>query len=225
MSAMPASVLVKICGITIPDDGLLAIEAGADFLGFIFFERSPRNVSRRAWAELSEVLPAGAQKVGVFVDASDEMIESVLKAGNLDWLQLHGKESPGRVADVKRRFGLPVMKAVSVREAGDLDVIDDYRTVADRFLFDAKPPADDVSLPGGNGLSFDWRLLQQANLDGIWALAGGLDVSNVRKAVTLTEAPMVDVSTGVEIEPGRKDKRKLQTLIEACKAMDRQPAV
>ena len=209
--------LVKICGLMEPGQAHAAATAGADFLGFIFFPKSPRNLPAEQWRALAAGLPADTAKVGVFVNPSDAHLDEIMAAAELDWIQLHGHESLARVTEVKARYGKPVMKALAVRDRADLAEVPGYQAVADRLLFDAKPPDDPSALPGGNGLNFDWRLLEMLELDGIWALAGGLDPQNVRQAVALTHAPMVDVSTGVEIAPGNKDNAKVAAFIGACR--------
>lgn len=211
------SCMVKICGINTEDAAIAAMSAGADALGYVFFPPSPRHISLKGAKTLTERVPDSIYKVGLFVEAGDEALENAIKAGNLDVIQLHGKESPERVAEVKKRFGLKVMKAISVSTANDIDTArKNYDGVADFLLFDAKPPKDSV-LPGGNAVSFDWSLLTGQNFQSNWMLAGGLDPGNVAEAVRISGAPWVDVSSGVERTKGVKDARKIADFIQAAK--------
>ncbi|WP_281955559.1 phosphoribosylanthranilate isomerase [Pseudophaeobacter arcticus] len=182
-----------------------AAAAGAHYAGFVFFAKSPRNLSLEAARALAVEAPVGLAKVALTVNATDAELEAIMEQVPLDMLQLHGTESPERVQDVKVRFGLPVMKAVGVADASDLAAIDLYEDVADQLLIDAKPPKG-ADLPGGNGLAFDWRLLAGRNYwQRPWMLAGGLTPENVAEAVRMTGARQVDVSSGVEAAPGQKD--------------------
>lgn len=211
------SCMVKICGINSEDAAIAAMSAGADALGYVFFPPSPRHISLKGAQTLTERVPNSILKVGLFVEACDEALENAIKAGNLDVIQLHGKESPDRVIKVKERFGLKVMKAISVSTAKDIEnAKKNYDGVADFLLFDAKPPKDSV-LPGGNAVSFDWTLLTGQNFQSNWMLAGGLDPSNVAEAVKISGAPWVDVSSGVERTKGVKDARKISAFINAAK--------
>lgn len=195
---------VKICGLSRPADVEAALAAGAGYLGFVFFPRSPRAVTPARAAALAGEVPVGRARVGLFVDPDDAMLDAVLSEVPLDILQLHGRESPARVAEVRARTGLPVMKAVGVAAPEDMAALWDHGLVADLLLVDAKP-APGAALPGGNGLAFDWRLLVGRRLLKPWFLAGGLNPGNVAEAVRLTGAPGVDVSSGVESAPGIKD--------------------
>ena len=195
---------VKICGLTSAPHIRAAVDAGARYLGFVFFPKSPRAVSPAQAAALAADVPAGTARVGLFVDPDDSLLETTLAGVPLDMIQLHGKESPARVAEVRARFGLPVMKAVGIAGAEDLPALTDYGLVADMLLVDAKA-AQDAALPGGNGLAFDWRLLVGRRWFRPWLLAGGLTPDNVAEAIRLTGAPGVDVSSGVETAPGVKD--------------------
>jgi phosphoribosylanthranilate isomerase len=202
---MSDDVRLKICGLTAPEHVRAAVEAGAGYVGFVFFPKSPRHLQLSAAASLAQLVPAGIAKVALVVNATDEELDRIVSMVPLDMLQLHGKESPDRVAEVKDRFGLPVMKAIGIAEAEDLTAIDHYSEVADQLLVDAKPPRN-AELPGGNGLAFDWRLLAGRKYwRRPWMLAGGLTPDNVAEAVRMTGARQVDVSSGVESAPGVKD--------------------
>ena len=207
---------VKICGITRPADLSAVAEAGARYAGFVFFPKSPRNLSVGDAAALAAEAPPGVARVGLFVSPDDAALDAVLDRVPLDIIQLHGSETPARVAEVKARTGLPVMKAVGISVPSDLDALWDYGLVADLLLVDAKAPPD-VALPGGNGLSFDWRLLAGRRLLKPWMLAGGLTPANVAEAVRLTGASVVDVSSGVEAAPGQKDPALIRDFVMAAK--------
>ncbi|SIS64395.1 phosphoribosylanthranilate isomerase [Paracoccus saliphilus] len=208
---------VKICGLREPEHVTAALDAGAGYLGFNFFPKSPRAVSAAQAAELAGMVPAGIARVGLLVNPEDALLETVLAEVPLDLIQLHGGETPQRVTEIKSRFGLPVMKAVGIAGSEDLPQLIDYGTVADMLLVDAKPPKDAV-LPGGNGLAFDWRLLVGRRWLKPWLLAGGLTPANVAEAIRLTKAPGVDVSSGVETGPGQKDTGLIRDFITAAKA-------
>jgi len=208
---------VKICGLRTPSDVAAAAAAGARYAGFVFFARSPRHVSLAEARAAALAAPAGVAKVGLTVDASDDALEAILREVPLDLLQLHGHESPERVAAVRARFGLPVMKAVGVAEAGDLAALEAHGRVADMLLVDAKAPAG-ATLPGGNGLAFDWRLIAGRRWPVPWMLAGGLTPGNVAEAVRLTGARLVDVSSGVESAPGVKDSARITRFLQAAGA-------
>lgn len=211
------SVAVKICGLSQPESVDAALKAGARYLGFVFFEKSPRNVTPAKAAALVTDVPLGIARVGLFVNPDDAALQSTLAHVPLDIIQLHGHESPARVAEVKALTGLPVMKAVGISEASDLDALWDYGLVADMLLVDAKPPKGAV-LPGGNGLAFDWRLLVGRQMVRPWLLAGGLTPENVAQAIRLTRAPGVDVSSGVESAPGVKDAEKIRQFVSRATA-------
>ena len=199
------SVLVKICGLKTPEALDAALDAGADLVGFVFFEPSPRHVATDdAARELGLRVKGRAGKVALTVDADDATFEHIVDSLKPDMLQLHGKETLQRILTLKRKFGLPVMKAIAIETKSDLDQIKTYARVADRLLFDARAPRD-ATRPGGLGKPFDWTLLK--NLDpGIpFMLSGGLDAGNVAEALTITRAGGVDVSSGVERAPGEKD--------------------
>lgn len=194
-----------------------AAEAGARYVGFVFFPNSPRHVSHAEAAALADAVPMGVAKVALTVNASDADLDALLGAVPIDMLQLHGGESPERVAAIKDRFGLPVMKAVGIADEGDLAALGDYEQVADQILVDAKPPKT-ADLPGGNGLSFDWRLLSGRKYwTRPWMLAGGLTPDNVAEAMRLTGARQVDVSSGVESAPGVKDPAKIVAFCAAAR--------
>ncbi|MFV0245610.1 MAG: phosphoribosylanthranilate isomerase [Qingshengfaniella sp.] len=199
-----ASVRVKFCGLTQPRDVLAATRAGASYLGFVFFAKSPRNIAPAGARALALDVAPGIAKVALVVDADDRALDEILATVPIDILQLHGKESPERVAVIKARTGLPVMKAVGLRDAADLPALDAYGAVADMLLVDAKPPRG-ADLPGGNGVAFDWRLVAGRRWPVPWMLAGGLTPDNVAEAIRLTGARQVDVSSGVESAPGIKD--------------------
>lgn len=210
-----ADVRVKICGLTTPADIEAVSRAGAAYAGFVFFARSPRALSALRARELALQTPPGLARVGLFVDADDAFLDSVLAEVPLDILQLHGSETPERVTALKARHGLPVMKAVGIADAGDVPKIATYGAVADMLLIDAKPPRDAV-LPGGNGLAFDWRLIAGRRWPVPWMLAGGLTPETVRDAIALTGARQVDVSSGVESTPGVKDAEKIAAFCAAA---------
>jgi len=212
------AVEVKICGIN-SDAAARAAGAGrADYVGFVFFPASPRHVTPEQAAEIARALPARVKKVGLFVDADDKTIAAALAKVSLDMLQLHGSETPERVAAIKARFGLPVMKAVKLAEAADLGEARRFFAAADVLLFDAKPPASmTAALPGGNALAFDWELLRGFASPLPWMLSGGLTPENVREAVMISGARAVDVSSGVEDRPGHKDPARIAGFLRAAK--------
>jgi phosphoribosylanthranilate isomerase len=215
---MPGLINVKICGISKASDAHAAVQAGARTLGFVFFEKSPRHLTLDAAQALACEVPAGICKVALTVNADNAALDDLTDRVPLDMLQLHGGESPARVAEVKARYGLPVMKAIGVREAEDLAQLDVYAGVADQLLVDAKPPKDGV-LPGGNGLSFDWRLIAGRRWNVPWMLAGGLTPENVGTALTMTGATQIDVSSGVEGAVGVKDSVKIDAFCSAAQAV------
>ncbi|WP_259781759.1 phosphoribosylanthranilate isomerase [Aestuariispira ectoiniformans] len=208
----------KICGITTPDALDAAVKAGAAHVGFVFFPPSPRSITTEEAAILAARLPVDVNAVGLFVDPDDGLIDRVLEAVPLDIIQLHGKESPERVAAIKARTGRAVMKAVHIREAEDLEQVPAYEEVSDWILFDAKPPKD-AKLPGGNAVAFDWTLLENQRWRRPWMLAGGLTPDNVVTAIRLTGAPCVDTSSGVEDAPGQKSPHKIQLFLEKVKSI------
>lgn len=211
----PGGVRCKICGLRTPADVEAAAAAGAGYIGLVFFPRSPRHLELPAARDLALAAPVGLAKVGLVVDADDATLQAITDAVPLDMLQLHGRESPARVAAVKARFGLPVMKAVGVAEAADLAAIAEYEAVADQILVDAKARKG-AALPGGNGLAFDWRLIAGRQWQRPWMLAGGLTPGNVAEAVRLTGAAQVDVSSGVESAPGVKEAARIAAFVAAA---------
>jgi len=212
-----ADIRVKICGLSEARHVTAAVEAGAAYLGFVFFPKSPRNITHDQARALAAEVPPGVAKVALTVNADDALLDVITAQVPLDMLQLHGSESAARVAEVKARYGLPVMKAVGVAGAEDLPQLVEYGRVADQLLVDAKPPKGG-DLPGGNGLAFDWRLIAGRRWPVPWMLAGGLTPENVALAIQMTGARQVDVSTGVETAPGIKDTRLIEAFIKAAKA-------
>lgn len=208
---------VKICGLTTEDALHAAIDSGADHIGFIFFPKSPRHIAPQEAARLRAFARGRAKAVAVTVNADDETLQTIVTTMEPDMLQLHGSESPQRVAAVKARFGLPVMKAFAIRDASDLKAIQPYRGVADRFLFDAKPPAG-AEVPGGNGIAFDWTLLSALDADIEYMLSGGLNAGNIGVALEQTGAQAIDISSGVERAPGIKDIGLIKAFFKAIGA-------
>lgn len=212
-----ADIRVKICGLRTVADVAAVAAAGAAYAGFVFFPKSPRHLTIEQARELALAAPVGLAKVALVVDADDATLDAITEAMPLDMLQLHGHETPDRVAEIRARYGLPVMKAVGVADEGDLAAVLDYSLVADQILVDAKPPKN-ADLPGGNGLAFDWRLVAQRRWLRPWMLAGGLTPENVAEAIRLTNARQVDVSSGVELSPGVKDAAKIAGFVAATRA-------
>ncbi len=212
---MAPSVHVKFCGLRSSADIAAAVSANARYVGFVFFAKSPRNVTFEEATLLALEVPEGICKVALTVDADDAFLDALLAVVPIDMLQLHGHETPERVAYVKARYGLPVMKAVGVADADDLLQLDDYMRVADQILVDAKPPKG-ADLPGGNGLAFDWRLIAGRRWPKPWMLAGGLTPDNVAEAVLMTGARQLDVSSGVEAGPGAKDAGLIAAFAKAA---------
>ncbi|UTH48939.1 phosphoribosylanthranilate isomerase [Loktanella salsilacus] len=209
---------IKICGLRTPQDVSTAVACGADDIGLVFFEKSPRHLTLDAAAELALTVPLGVRKVALTVNPTDEVLDTLLARVPVDLLQLHGHESPDRVAEIRTRTGVPVMKAVGIGDAEDLEALYAYMAVCEEILVDAKPPKTAV-LPGGNGLTFDWRLLQGRSWSVPWMLAGGLRPSNVAEAIRLTGAPQVDVSSGVESSPGVKDADMIRDFCAAVRSV------
>ena len=213
-------VTAKICGINDPVAMQTAVSGGASHVGLVFYPPSPRYVSPPDAARLAEPVPADITRVGLFVDADDDAIDAVLAETSLDMLQLHGKETPQRVATLKSRTGLKIMKVVSVASEEDLARADVYTGVADWLLFDAKPPKDMANaLPGGNALSFEWGLLAGKHWPQPWMLAGGLQTGNIAEAVRLSGAKVLDTSSGVEDSPGKKNPEKIRAFLAAVGAL------
>lgn len=211
---------VKICGLSDELALAAAVQAGADYAGFVFYARSPRYIAPERAGILLQGVPASVQSVGLIVDEDDAAIETILRHAALDMLQLHGQENPARVAEIRRRFGLPVIKAVAISDAPDVQRAKDYEGVADILLFDAKPPQNLRALPGGNGLVFDWTLLARASWTIPWMLSGGLNADNVADALRISGAKMVDVSSGVESAPGIKDVAKIRAFVKGAKQFE-----
>ncbi|MDJ0449657.1 phosphoribosylanthranilate isomerase [Methylocystis sp. JR02] len=209
--------LVKICGLSSPETLLAAISAGADMAGFVFFEKSPRHIDLETARTLGALGSGRIRKVALTVDADDDALQAIVDDLEPDLLQLHGRETPARVAAVKVRFGLPVIKAIGVATAEDVAAAQSYEDVADILLFDAKP-APDAAVPGGAGVAFDWDLLRNISAKH-WMLSGGLDADNVAEALRRTGAPAVDVSSGVERERGVKDAGKVSAFLEAVRSL------
>ncbi|RDD60346.1 phosphoribosylanthranilate isomerase [Ferruginivarius sediminum] len=208
----------KICGINSAEAMAAVRDGGADFAGFIFYPPSPRYVTPEMARGLRDVAAGRVKTVAVVVDAADDEIARIVETAGVEMLQLHGKETPGRVAEVRKRFALPVMKSVAVAAPEDLDRAATYEEVADRLLFDAKPPKDRPdALPGGNALSFDWQLLAGRTWARPWMLSGGLNAGNLAEAVRISGARAVDVSSGVEDAPGVKNPAKIGALLRAAR--------
>ncbi|WP_424812831.1 phosphoribosylanthranilate isomerase [Roseococcus sp. YIM B11640] len=207
---------VKICGIRSAEGLEAAARAGADFVGFVFFPPSPRAVTPAEAGALSAGLTGGPRRAGLFVDPTDDLLAETLAGVKLDILQLHGAETPERVAAIRARFGLPVMKAIGIGTEADLAAIPAFAKVADRLLLDAKPPVD-AELPGGNAAPFEWRLARLAPIPVPWLLAGGLTPANVAEAIATSGAPGVDVSSGVERSRGVKDPALIADFIRAAR--------
>ena len=212
------TVEVKICGLDRPETVDGAVNAGAEMLGFVFYPPSPRNLTASAASRLTNRVPAGVKRVGLFVDPIDEMITTVLNQNVLDLIQLHGNEPPERVAEIKDITRLKVIKVLKVTDIRDLKYVSVYQGVAEWLMFDALAPKDmKGALPGGNALSFDWNILARANIPTPWILAGGLNLENVKEAMSTSGAKVVDVSSGVEKQPGVKCVEKIQSFIQAVK--------
>ncbi|PVA10922.1 phosphoribosylanthranilate isomerase [Pelagivirga sediminicola] len=213
---MTQDIRIKMCGLTQPADVAAAAAAGADYVGFVFFGRSPRNISLRDAAMLSQTTPAAITRVALVVDATDAELDALVQAVPLDMLQLHGTEAPARAAQIRARCGLPVMKAVGIAEAGDLAQIDAYAGAVDQLLIDAKPPKG-AARPGGNALAFDWSLIAGRDWALPWMLAGGLTPDNAAEAVQRTGARQLDVSSGIESAPGVKDADLMRAFVRAAR--------
>jgi phosphoribosylanthranilate isomerase len=214
------SLIVKICGLSTPEALDAALDAGADMVGFVFFPPSPRHVPFAAARSLGKRVRGRAQKVALTVDADEAALETVVEALQPDILQLHGKELPAHVTALKKRFGVPVMKAIAVEAKADLSAIEAYAIITDRLLFDARPPRE-ATRPGGLGKSFDWHLLEHLEPGVPFMLSGGLNAENVGEALRITCAPGVDVSSGVERAPGEKDLDKIFAFMRAAREASR----
>lgn len=209
--------LVKICGLSTPETLDAALSAGADMVGFVRFAKSPRHVSLNLGHKLSLQAKGRAQRVVLLVNPGDEDIAQAVEAINPDLIQLHGSETPERVAEIRSMVKRPVMKALGVAEASDLQALSPYAGGADHILLDAKPPRTAEALPGGNGISFDWRLLNGLDPRVSFMLSGGLNPDNVAEAIRLTKPRAVDVSSGVETGPGLKDPARIEAFIRAAR--------
>jgi phosphoribosylanthranilate isomerase len=208
---------IKICGLSTAETLAAAIDSGADMVGFVFFERSPRAVATARARELAALARGRADIVALCVDAGDAALSAIIAATEPDYLQLHGRESPERVAEIQRRFGVSAIKAIGIAEAADFVRAEEYEDAADALLIDAKPPKGAV-LPGGNGRPFDWALARDFAPRKPWLLSGGLDADNVAQAIALSRTRAVDVSSGVESAPGVKDVEKIRAFIAAARA-------
>lgn len=210
----------KICGLSTPESVDLAVAEGAAFVGFVFFPRSPRNVSLEQAAALAARVPERVRRVGLVVNADDAFLAALTRQVPLDLLQLHGAETPARVAAIRALTGKAVMKVIHLAEAADLESVAGYLPVADRLMFEAKPPAAMTNaLPGGNALAFDWTLLSGRRFDRPWMLAGGLRAENLKEAVATSGARAVDVSSGVESAPGVKDPEKIRDFLRTARQL------
>jgi len=208
---------IKICGLKTPETVAVALDGGASHVGFIFFPKSPRNVAPEDAGRLRQGAFGKALAVAVTVDADNVFLDEIVAAMQPDMLQLHGAETPARVAEIKARYRLQTIKAFSVREPADLKAIEPYRGIADRFMFDAKPPRDS-ELPGGNGVSFDWSLLSAIPSDMDYFLSGGLNAGNIGSALATANPPAIDISSGVESAPGVKDSALIAAFFSAVDA-------
>ncbi len=213
------SLIVKICGLSTRETLEVALEAGADMVGFVFFPPSPRHLTLAAARDLGRRVEGRALKVALTVDADDATLEGIVDALQPDLLQLHGRETSERLRDIKQKFALPVMKALAVETSTDLAALAPYRDVADRILFDARPPRE-ATRPGGLGAAFDWHILEKLDLAVPFMVSGGLHAGNVAEAVRITRAGGVDVSSGVEREIGRKDPDMIRAFIRAARAQE-----
>ncbi len=208
--------MIKICGLSSEDTMQAALEAGADMVGLVFFPKSPRHVPLSAACRLADMARGKAEIVALTVDMDLDGLSRINELVNPDWFQFHGEETPEACAAAKVMFGKKIMKAVPISERADLEQAQFYAIVADRILFDAKPPKDS-DLPGGNGISFDWRLLKDLDLAKPFMLSGGLDASNVAEAIEKSGATAVDVSSGVEREKGVKDCDLIRAFVAAAR--------
>jgi phosphoribosylanthranilate isomerase len=213
------SLIVKICGLSTRETLDVALSAGADMVGFVFFPPSPRHLSLEAARELGRQAKGRASKVALTVDADDATLANIVETLQPDLLQLHGGETVARLRDIKQKFGLPVMKAIAVETVADLAALSGYAAVADRILFDARAPKQ-ATRPGGLGTAFDWHVLERLDLKLPFMVSGGLNAANVAEAVRVTRAGGVDVSSGVERTPGVKDPDMIRAFIRAARAVE-----
>ncbi|USG61445.1 phosphoribosylanthranilate isomerase [Sneathiella marina] len=215
------SVQGKICGLSDQISVDTAVNNGARFIGLVFYPPSPRNIDPNLASQLVSKIPTNVDKVGLFVDPEDALIKTVLESVKLDWIQLHGSESPDRVRHIRQKFDTRILKAIKISDQSDFEAAKNYENVADMLLFDAKAPKHMANaLPGGNGLVFDWRIMQGLEFSIPWMLAGGLTAENVAEAVKISGAKFVDTSSGVEIEPGRKDPAAITAFLTALAVID-----
>ncbi len=205
---------IKICGLKTPETLAAALDGGASHVGFIFFPKSPRYIAPEKAGDIRLAARGQAEAVAVTVDADNALLDEIVLAMSPDMLQLHGRETPQRVAAIRERYGLPVMKALAVSEAADLDKLKPYVGIADKFLLDAKPPKGS-ELPGGNGVSYDWRILAALDADIDYMLSGGLNAANIGEALRLANPPGIDISSGVESAPGFKDTALISDFFRA----------
>ena len=212
------ALFTKICGLTDPVAVQTAVEHGADMVGFVFFPASPRNLSAEQAETLLNEVPSGIDRVGLFVDPETDFLDRILAKARLDLLQLHGDETPERCRAISIYFGLPIIKAIKVSGKADLTAARAYEDCVDWLMFDARPPQDGA-LPGGNGQPFDWSILQGAQFKRPWLLAGGLTPDNLPQAVQQSGARAVDVSSGVESAPGKKDPAKIRAFLDAARRL------
>src|ERR1700720_4764316 len=213
------SLIVKICGLSTRETLDVALDSGADMVGFVFFPPSPRHLSLEVARDLGQAVKRRAAKVALTVDADDATLAGIVEALRPDLLQLHGHESAARLRDIRQKFALPVMKALPVETSADLAVLPGYASVADRILFDARPPKE-ATRPGGLGAAFDWHLLENLDLKRPFMVSGGLHAGNVAEAVRVSRAGGVDVSSGVERAPGVKDPEMIRAFIRAARAVE-----
>ncbi len=211
------TIKAKICGLTTKDAVNSAIKNGADYVGFVFFHKSPRNITPKKAKELCVNLPSGVKTVGVFVDSTDRELDDIFKIFKPDYIQCHGSESAERIYQLHVRYGLPVIKAVAVRSSDDVARGQAFADVADMLLFDAKVPQS--PLPGGNGIAFDWTLLKARTFNIPWFLSGGLNIANVAEAIAISGAMAVDVSSSLESEPGVKDPGLIKEFLKIVKSL------
>ena len=220
------TISVKICGIDRTESVDIAVEKGVAYLGFVFYEPSPRNLSLEKAKQLIYRVPKNVIRVGLFVNPTDAAIEDVLSSADLDMIQLHGHEKPSRILEIKKVSQLPILKAIKLAKQEDLKSATDFYGVADHLLFDAKAPATlKNALPGGNAISFDWQLLRHAKIPLPWMLAGGLNINNIAKATVSSGATTLDVSSGVERIPGIKDLDLISKFLNATKAIEKPKAL
>jgi phosphoribosylanthranilate isomerase len=211
-------VKAKICGITDKKALAAAVEHGADYIGFVFFSPSPRDIAPARAATLAKEIPQHVKTVAVMVEPSDEELEELFAKFTPNYLQLHGNESVQRLSEIREKFNVRIIKAITVRSGDDIATAAAYGSVADMLLFDAKAPESNP-LPGGNGLSFDWHLLADRRFDRPWVLSGGLSAENVAEAVRITGARLVDVSSSIETAPGEKDATLIEAFLKKVKAL------